>query len=608
MFYFCRVFILYTVLFAGLTLGMHHYLVGQFPDVKGESRSMSLFSEGFSGYNVRTKNTYTGTFLAGMAAQNRRDWAGARTIFSQLNDNFDTNPLMVLRLMTLALGAGDYDHVIEIATKIQTEFLSDENFKDDNETFDLARLFLIAKAFKDNDFEKVDAFGKELHHGALAAFSQPIVEFWAESKKEKPHFTTSIKKLSGLQSIHKALAAEASGEIETAKKLFKKISRKHISSQTAEMIGAFYVRHKEMNMAVDLLRRSLVLYANNSVLRKAYTAVKKNDGSYEPPYFATAHLNGAATGLGMAFHDFARIMVMERAVDSGLLFARIAAYLDPQVPGVAITMGEILLQQDQKENALIIYGSIPVEDHDYVHAQIEKADILRKLGRVDEGISALERISVANNGNRKANVYLALGSLYKDQKEFEKAITAYDIAENLGLSENNGKDPEWLWFLRYFRGIAFDLLDRSVEAQADLNKALETRPNNATILNYLGYSYADKGENLAKAQEMIFRAVTQNPDDAYIVDSMGWVLYRMGKYDEAVEYLEKAAHLRPYNAVVNDHLGDAYWKVGRRLEAHYMWQRTVDYVSKDADLNSDEMDEADAARGAKKKLLHGLLE
>ena len=132
------------------------------------------------------------------------------------------------------------------------------------------------------------------------------------------------------------------------------------------------------------------------------------------------------------------------------------------------------------------------------------------------------------------------------------------------------------------------------------------QPENATLLNYLGYSYADKGQKFRSAYEMIERAVEQKPNDAYIVDSMGWVQYRMGDYANAVENLEYAASIKPYNSVINDHLGDAYWQVGRRLEAKYMWRRAVDYApDENDDINIDENEEVEAARRAAEKLAHG---
>jgi tetratricopeptide (TPR) repeat protein len=91
------------------------------------------------------------------------------------------------------------------------------------------------------------------------------------------------------------------------------------------------------------------------------------------------------------------------------------------------------------------------------------------------------------------------------------------------------------------------------------------------VLNYLGYSWVDKGMNLTRALDMIQKAVQASPNDGYIIDSLGWAYYRLGRYSDAVTQLEQAATLRPNDPEINDHLGDAYWKVGRKLEAKFQW-------------------------------------
>ena len=96
------------------------------------------------------------------------------------------------------------------------------------------------------------------------------------------------------------------------------------------------------------------------------------------------------------------------------------------------------------------------------------------------------------------------------------------------------------------------------------------------MLNYLGYSWVDQHMNLDEAFKMLKRAVEQRPTDGYIVDSLGWAYYRLGRYDEAVRMLEKAVELKPADPVINDHLGDAYWRVGRKLEATFQWNHARD--------------------------------
>jgi tetratricopeptide (TPR) repeat protein len=121
------------------------------------------------------------------------------------------------------------------------------------------------------------------------------------------------------------------------------------------------------------------------------------------------------------------------------------------------------------------------------------------------------------------------------------------------------------------------------KAEADFRSALERNPDQPQVLNYLGYSMVEKGINLDEALSMIERAVEARPDSGYIIDSLGWVLYRLGRYDEAVEPMEKAVEIEAVDPIVNDHLGDVYWAVGRTREAEFQWHRALSFEPKEED-------------------------
>ncbi len=140
------------------------------------------------------------------------------------------------------------------------------------------------------------------------------------------------------------------------------------------------------------------------------------------------------------------------------------------------------------------------------------------------------------------------------------------------------------WTLFYFRGICFERSKQWPKAEADFKKALELYPDQPQVLNYLGYSWVDRGVNLDEAFKMLRRAVDLRPNDGYIVDSLGWAHYKLGHYQEATEALEKAIDLKPADPVVNDHLGDAYWRVNRRIEAHFQWNHARDMKPDPEDL------------------------
>ena len=122
-------------------------------------------------------------------------------------------------------------------------------------------------------------------------------------------------------------------------------------------------------------------------------------------------------------------------------------------------------------------------------------------------------------------------------------------------------------------GISHERLKNWDNAEADFRRALDLNPDQPQVLNYLGYSLVERREKLDEALDMIERAVAARPDSGYIVDSLGWVLFRLGRYDEAVEHMENAGELMPVDPVVNDHLGDVYWAVGRAREAEFQWKR-----------------------------------
>ena len=124
-------------------------------------------------------------------------------------------------------------------------------------------------------------------------------------------------------------------------------------------------------------------------------------------------------------------------------------------------------------------------------------------------------------------------------------------------------------------------------SESDFRKALELRPEQPQVLNYLGYSFLEMQTNMDEALDLIERAVALRPDSGYIVDSLGWGLYRLGRYEEAVGHMERAVELMPVDPVVNDHLGDVYWAVGREREAEFQWRRALSFIDEDGSSDAD---------------------
>jgi len=272
----------------------------------------------------------------------------------------------------------------------------------------------------------------------------------------------------------------------------------------------------------------------------------------------------------------------------GLAYAQLAIYLDPGLTEARLLIAGLLQQDEQYDLAIAAFEAIPADAPEALDAEIGRAEAMQGAGRVDEAIAALRNTVAAHP--RALEAHTSLGDMLRRDSRFAEAGAAYDGA--LALVAHPEKRH---WALFYQRGISFERSKQWPRAEADLLKALELEPDQPLVLNYLGYSWVEMGENLAEAQAMIEKAVEQRPGDGYIIDSLGWVLYRLGDFDGAVEHLGKAVEIKPVDPVVNDHFGDALWMVGRRIHARFQWKRSLSFEPED-----------DNAERIRRKLAQGL--
>jgi tetratricopeptide (TPR) repeat protein len=272
---------------------------------------------------------------------------------------------------------------------------------------------------------------------------------------------------------------------------------------------------------------------------------------------------------GAALAIYTPTVALSAHADSDFLviYLGVALGLDETLDPARLLIANALETEGQPEGSLYHLRAVPDTSPYAVIARTEEAWTLRRLERNDEALAVAQQALKDRPG---PELLLQLGDLYRSLEQFDQAEALFDQGLNAG-----GAEGDLAWRFYYARGTARDRIGRWEEAETDLLKALELRPDQPEILNYLGYTWVDRGDNLEQAFDMIQRAVALRPDAGYIVDSLGWAYYRLGRYDKAVEYLERAVELSPEEATINDHLGDAYWRVGRMLEARFQWQRVL---------------------------------
>ena len=262
---------------------------------------------------------------------------------------------------------------------------------------------------------------------------------------------------------------------------------------------------------------------------------------------------------------------------AAMIYLRLSLVLAPQNSLAVVTLADLYGRLKQNEQAIDVYGRVPDSSPLRENADIQTGLTLDVLGKPDDAIKYLQSMIAEKPKNTDALTTLA--NIERDQKQYPEAIKTYtDALATLP------PDDKAAWGLLYFRAIAYERNKQWPEAEADFKRALELYPDQPLVLNYLGYSWVDRGVHLDEAFKMLRQAVALRPEDGYVVDSLGWAHFKLGEYDEAVKELERAIALKPSDPTVNDHLGDAYWRVGRKLEAQFQWNHARDLNPDPEDL------------------------
>ena len=226
-------------------------------------------------------------------------------------------------------------------------------------------------------------------------------------------------------------------------------------------------------------------------------------------------------------------------------------------------LGQIAESGKEYENALTHYEEVDRGEH-RLNSQIRAAVLMAELGQVDRARTHLQGLRTANV-QEAVRVFRAEAELLTRADRLQEAMEIYNGAL-LEHAENGD--------LLYARAMLAEKLDLLELLERDLRDILSREPNNADALNALGYTLADRTNRLDEAHELIKRAVELKPNDQYIVDSLGWVLYRLGRHEEAMKQLRHALELRA-DPEIAAHLGEVLWVMGRKDAAREVWDTAL---------------------------------
>lgn len=514
-----------------------------------------------------------GMFLAGSAAlQEGRNGEAARFLDLARTQSGD-DPAVAERAFTAALMSGDIAKAAQLAPDGPTASEPGKR---------LGRLVKVVAALADGKGKvakaELAADGIGFPHRGAAALLGP----WVSASVGDVEGSTVRPQLRGdagveyFGQIGQAHLFERARRFDEAETDFKAVTGTANPSEIAvSAYGGFLERRGRRADAIALYDASLQRNPTNLSLKAARARAAAGKSAPQAPTLKE--------GAAFALLAPAATMISAKQEQIGLAYLRLALALDPQRNDAWLMLGDILQQAGDVEGARAAYQKPKANSAEFPAAQAKLAWSYQSAGD-KEGALKLARVAAAT-GDSEARI--TLSDLLRANESYPEAIAMLDslIAE--------AKTPEWQ--LHYARGQALERSGRWKEAEADLYLALKLRPNEPELLNYLGYAWIDRGERLEEAVAMVEKAVASNPRSGAIVDSLGWAHYRMGDYKKAVEVLEQAVELEAGDPEINNHLGDAYWMVGRKDEAGFQWRRVLT-LKPDAKIKAD----------AEKKLASGL--
>ena len=429
-----------------------------------------------------------------------------------------------------------------------------------------AQLLLGAVEARSGRWQAAEQKFHALPRQGLTQLLQPLLVAWAQhggghtdAALATLHPFLDGQRFRGVYALHSALIADQAGRNADAAKLYRTAQTEFggMNLRLAQILASWEARRGHLNEA----QRTLAAVADGTAEMKIALPALVAASMTRP-------VPRAIDGMAEAYLALAAAVRQQDSGNFSMILLRLALDLRPDFTPARVLAAEILESGRHLDNALQILAAVGNDDPLIAVIRLQRVTLAERLGNTEDAMRDLQRL--ARDYPSSPLPAMREGDILRSKQRFADAIAAYDraIARIAEPTQN-----DWLAF--YDRGICYERSRQWAKAETDFQRALSLAPDQPFVLNYLGYSWADMGQNLAQARVMIEKALQRRPNDGAITDSLGWVMLRQGEISEAVKTLERAVELDPEDASINGHLGDAYWAAGRKLEATYQWRRAL---------------------------------
>ena len=351
----------------------------------------------------------------------------------------------------------------------------------------------------------------------------------------------------------------------TNQKFTNLISKTNMDLSRYNFFQADYLyKQDKINEANNVLKLSIERYPQNLILKQ----LNEDFNSKKYKNFANQFdCKDLSHNIAELFYIISNIFSSRSFYSSSNFYLNFAKYLNPNFTSFNALYAENFYISGNLKEAKNLYNKIKQAGKEYnwfSNKQIAKIYIKqKKVG------TSLKFLNESYNKIQSPDVYKIYdyAEFLRNNEKFEKSIVFYSEALKL-IRDDHLLYPK----ITYSRGISFERVKEWPKAEKDFLNSLKAKPNQAYVMNYLAYSWIEKKKNIDKSLVMLKKANELKKDDAYIIDSLGWALFKLKRYKEAEEYLQLAVRKMPGDPIVNDHFGDVLWMNSKNIQARYYWE------------------------------------
>lgn len=429
-----------------------------------------------------------------------------------------------------------------------------------------AQLLLADTDAREGRWASAEVRYSALPRQGLTQVLQPLLVAWAQQGQGHTDAALATlrpfvegNRLRALYSLHAAMIADLGLRVTDAARLYRiaQIEFGGMNLELARTLASWQARQGHAAEAAQTLQS---LTESSDELAIAGPAVAADA--------ANRQIRKATDGIAEAYLSLAAALRAQDAGDFAIVLLRLALDMRPDLTAARLLMADVVDGGKRPEVALAVLRPVAPDDPLVGVVRLRRAALTERMGQTEDALRMLDQ--TARDYPARPEPLAMQGDILRSKRRFPDAVEAYNVA--IARVPHPGRNT---WPLFYDRAIALERAHQWTRAEADFNRALELSPEQPYVLNYLGYSWTEQNRNLPKARQMIERAVELRPNDGSILDSLGWVTLRQGDVKGAIRSLEHAVELQSEDATVNGHLGDAYWAAGRKLEAQFQWRRAL---------------------------------